>query len=282
MLPSAPANLTSAAQTAERQDTPVFLDVHAELDDDDEPEETTLGPGVMQTYLRAVQDRLKSEVAGGTETTLISLIEESDWWLRSSNSRKICNLLHLEVAEKSYYRDIYVWLPDVRWGAEAIPPCPHCKSNLHVGFHCWRENHAGRRICGLDEHYFAISRRYICHTCQTAAARAKQAAAMAAEALGMNVLDENAEMGVTATDDEAISPPYTFMAWDMRIRDLFPFGYGMEFPAFLTYRGGVDYQLIDLMRPLFNKGVRSNLILLDTLIFCSSRGLLLKLVWYDF
>eukprot|EP00978_Attheya_sp_CCMP212_P037953 scaffold183316_cov56-Attheya_sp.AAC.3 len=36
-----------------------------------------------------------------------------------------------------------------------------------------------------------------------------------------------------------------------------PFGYGNEFPAFLTWRGGIDLGIIDLMRPLHDKGVRS-------------------------
>ena len=145
-----------------------------------------------------------------------------------------------------------------------MPSCPHCRSNSNVGPHCWRENHAGRRICSLDEHYFAISRRYICHTCEAEAARANEAAAAVVAAVGMNILDDEAEMEETATD-EACSPTYTFMAWDMRIRDLFPFGYGDEFPAFLTYRGGADYLLVDLLRPLFNKGVRSSVVIFDAL-----------------
>ena len=246
------------ATVTERGVAPENPDIHAELDDDEQPEDTTLGPGLMQSYLRAVQDRLKKEVANSIDPTLMSLIKENDWWLHSSNALQICNLLGLTFSEKSYYRDIYVWLPEVRWGEEGMPSCPHCRSNSNVAPHCWRENHAGRRICNLDEHYFAISRRYICHTCKATAARAKQAAALAVEAYGMNVLEE------TATDVEN-SPSYTSMAWDMRIRSLFPFGYGDEFPAFLTHRGGVDYRLVDLMRPLFNKGVRSSVANLDAL-----------------
>ena len=49
---------------------------------------------------------------------------------------------------------------------------------------------------------------------------------------------------------------YTFMGYKPRARELLPFGYGDEYPAFHTYRGGLDRCVIDLMRPLFNKGVR--------------------------
>ena len=46
----------------------------------------------------------------------------------------------------------------------------------------------------------------------------------------------------------------TFMGWDRRILPLFPDGRGKQFPAFLTKPSGMDISLIDLMRPLFNKG----------------------------
>ena len=36
---------------------------------------------------------------------------------------------------------------------------------------------------------------------------------------------------------------------------LFPDGRGDEFPAFLTWKAGVDKELIDLMRPLFDSGI---------------------------
>ena len=46
------------------------------------------------------------------------------------------------------------------------------------------------------------------------------------------------------------------MGYDARARETLPFGYGDEFPAYLSHRAALDMQLIDLMRPLFNKGVR--------------------------
>ena len=49
---------------------------------------------------------------------------------------------------------------------------------------------------------------------------------------------------------------YTFMAWDQRILPLYADGRGSEFPAFLTKRSGVDLGIIDLCRPLIDKGTR--------------------------
>ena len=62
-------------------------------------------------------------------------------------------------------------------------------------------------------------------------------------------------------DEEAASvdvdtpPEYTFMGHDQGSTPYLPHGYGDEFPAWLTYRGGLDYSVIDLMRPLLDKGV---------------------------
>jgi hypothetical protein len=53
-----------------------------------------------------------------------------------------------------------------------------------------------------------------------------------------------------------VAPPYTYMDWDQRSIPHLPFGFGVLFPAFLTYRGGLDFTVVDLMRLLFDKGVR--------------------------
>ena len=54
-----------------------------------------------------------------------------------------------------------------------------------VSVHGFRDDHFGRRICGLESHYFIISRRYICHCCENKAKVTKQAA----EAAGMRVAE---------------------------------------------------------------------------------------------
>lgn len=49
---------------------------------------------------------------------------------------------------------------------------------------------------------------------------------------------------------------YTFMGWDPESLPLTAFGAGDQFPAFLTWRAGLDKSLIDMMRPAFDKGMR--------------------------
>jgi len=53
-----------------------------------------------------------------------------------------------------------------------------------------------------------------------------------------------------------VALPYTYMGLDQRSVPHLPFGFGALFPAFPTYRSGLDFTVIDLMRPLFDKEVR--------------------------
>ena len=57
-------------------------------------------------------------------------------------------------------------------------------------------------------------------------------------------------------DDNDIRQQCTFMGYDLRSRAYLPHGYGDDYPAFHTHRGGVDLEVIDEMRSLFNKGLR--------------------------
>ena len=137
-------------------------DVHAELDEDEQLDGSEAEPGVMGTYLKAVFDRLHSEVCGKAsrcaleDKWLLGLLKApgADWWLRAGLAESVCAKLGLEFSQPSYYRDIYVWLPDMRWGHEAMPPCVECETAAQVGPHCFRDNHFARRIgvvlvCGI-------------------------------------------------------------------------------------------------------------------------------------
>ena len=84
---------------------------------------------VMQTYLKAVQGRLKSETSGNATgqglngAWLIEHLKGNNWWLRNERAKWVCGKLHVQFSEPEYYRDILIWLPDVRWGAVALPFC---------------------------------------------------------------------------------------------------------------------------------------------------------------
>jgi hypothetical protein len=190
---------------------------------------------------------------------LTRMLNDNDWWLRAVHAEQVCKLVDvLYCDEPAYYRDIYVWLPDVRWGEN--PFCPECNSNTSVAAHCWRtDDDIGRRICHITTHYFALSRRYICHDCESIAKRVKEQAAVLAQAAGYRVVAEDEKTDAydtTSPELQPAAPAYSFMAWDHRSLPLLPYGHGSHFPAFLTHRNGCDKHVIDLMRSLFDKGLR--------------------------
>ena len=260
-------------------------DISASLDDDDHriPQDSVMGQ-----YLKAVFMRLKFEVSTkfvGLEEDkwLLGMLKDDDWWLRANFAHRVCKRLKLQYTEenKFYFRDIKVWLPDQQWGLKAMPPCVLCKSAANVKIHGFRDNHFGRRICDLDGHYFVISRRYKCTECAKHAKQQQAQALMRAEAVGLHVQgrqrvldggdddddrrareeEENDNVNPFSDDrdvgdEKCTEPPYTFMGYDLRSRQLLAHGYGNDFPAFLTHRSGVDLRIIDLLRPLSDKGVR--------------------------
>lgn len=129
--------------------------------------------------------------------------------------------------EPAYYRDVYIWLPEQRWGNIAWPPCPTCLQQ-DVAAHGFQTNHFGRRVVSMTSNYFIMSRRYICQR------RCCQGAPSAVEKRQQR----------------------TFMGYNPISRTHLPHGLGRLFPAFLSFRAAVDNSVIDMMRALFDKGVR--------------------------
>jgi hypothetical protein len=117
----------------------------------------------MAIFLKAVHRELREQVRGRavTEPWLLDMLKApgADWWLRAGQARLVCKKLNLPYDEPAYYRDIYVWLPDVRWGSEAMPPCVVCKTAEEVSPHDFQASHFGRRVYALTTNYFITSQR---------------------------------------------------------------------------------------------------------------------------
>lgn len=233
--------------------TPHHGDFGAEDGCEDEP--------VMLLYRKAVQKRLQAELATQGKNMLKALerkwlleyLKVHNWTIHDYDAEYICKMLNqkskvITFDEKWYYRTIYVWLPDVRWGKECTPVCPRCDSNKDVSFHCWRDNHFGRKIISLDTNYFIMSRRYICKKCKDDYVKLTDELKQRAE---------DAQVDINLKEEkEKIEFNYTFMAWNERCLQRLPCGYGTKFPALLSWKSGVDKMIVDMMRPLCNSGFR--------------------------
>ncbi|KAL7491648.1 hypothetical protein ACHAWT_002097 [Skeletonema menzelii] len=225
-------------------------DYYDSSDGDHEKFEEGKPLGVQQAVNKVITERLKEEVCErnkSTDTWLLNHLRENDWWIRKEHARKFVKKLGVKKAEHdAYYRDIYVWLPDIKYGQAFMPCCPSCKSNKGVGNNGFRENHFGRLIVGMRSTYYAISRRYRCYDCEK----------RNNDLCGVTALEEAFEDHGVDMERRVDNLQYSFMGWDKRIMHLYPNGIGMEFPAFLTWRCGLDNLVVDLMRPMFNKGIK--------------------------
>lgn len=236
-------------------------DVTANLDFDDEAASKKGSddcsddklPGIQQAYVEAIQKRLQSEVSKDDKNSknlwLLEHLRGNNWWIRRCHAKWVVKRLGIKRDYLAYYRDVYVWLPDVMWPDKVkntfMPCCPNCKTNDRVGPHCFRSNHFGRLVVDLHETYYVISRRYICYECQEVSQKAKVQVEAFAE-------ENNVSADIEVDEDAS----YTFMGWDERILPLFRYGRGNRFPAYLTWRAGVDKKVVNMMRSMYDAGVR--------------------------
>jgi hypothetical protein len=225
-------------------------------DDNDESGESSSSArplGVQREYVKAIQKRLQYEVKEQNELVdnwLRKLLDDNDWWIRKSHVPKVLKKLQITTAHPlAYYRDVYVFLPEIRiWkttGRICMPSCPTCKSNERVSPHAFRDNHFGRVVVDLTETYYVLGRRYICLECKSKSQELKAALLETAAANNITVGE--------VRDDEI---QYTFMGWNDKSLPLFPYGIGNQFPAVLTWKAGVDKKVVDMMRPLYDGGYR--------------------------
>ncbi|KAL7493375.1 hypothetical protein ACHAWT_002406, partial [Skeletonema menzelii] len=225
-------------------------DFDGDDDDDSNKKQQSKDRGVMREVLRAVQERIKYEESKTFPALklkwMLEFIKNHQWSIPREHIPTITRKLGLQHEDvfKYYYTRLDVWLPDLQHGHSHMPCCVNCKHNNAVGVHGY-STHPGRMVVNQTENYYILTRRYICHDCKKKKERLK-AIAKDAATVAANVEVVVAEVKLQTT----------FMGWDQRILPLFPDGIGKEFPAFLTKKAGVDLSLIDLMRPLINKGIR--------------------------
>mgnify|MGYP006107333253 FL=1 len=160
----AQANMDAAVVHAQEQQAPLVVDSDELNDDTDAP---------MLHYLDLVNSRPMEETKHNsvcTDKWMIKLLEQNGWWLRSEHALFVCKELGItQPAERFYYRSIYIWLPDIRYGIDSMPSCPNgcCSSNVSShGFCSGDISNIARRVTGITTHYYVISKRYKCKSCE--------------------------------------------------------------------------------------------------------------------
>ena len=123
-----------------------------EIDEDNGRLDATEGTdSVMKMYARHVHERLRAELSSNgsaTDNWLVQKLKDNGWWLRAADARDVmlrlsANSNPVDWATPFYIRDIFVWLPDVRWGE--TPICPNCKTSRDVHVHDYKVDRPTRR-----------------------------------------------------------------------------------------------------------------------------------------
>jgi hypothetical protein len=240
-----------------RAPRPVIANLDAEDDEDDDgydsdgeggegAEAMGTEKGIQQEYLQNIHQQLKDECnfqRGKQDGDwLVQYLKDNGWWIRKESAPRIAKKLSLPVYHYTYYRDVRVWIPDLQYGKDCMPSCPCCKSKSRVTIHGFQPKHYGRIVVGLAETYYIISRRYRCEGCREKNEALKRSIRLAFQSGSVVEIEK--------------SHQYTFMAWNDHSLPLLPRSLSLEFPAFLTHKSGIDKEVLNIMFPLINKGVR--------------------------
>jgi hypothetical protein len=193
---------------------------------DEDEDQYSKRSSVMMDYMNAVQARLSFEcntkkTTGPNQNFLLKFLTENNFWLRREKCFDVCQMLNINPSLSGYYRDILVWIPDEQHQIKL--PCPTCHSCEHTAVHGYNTKSVARRIIGMNNNYYIMTRRYICHACKK---------------------DGNDK--------------YTFRGYNEDSMKRLPRQLSLTFPAMLTHKLGIDKMHIDLMRPLFDAGIKPN------------------------
>ena len=170
----------------------------------------------------------------------------------------MCAKLNIPYGQPAYYRSIYVWAPDERWGV--MPTCGCC-GHKALRAHAWM-THPGRKVITMDSFYYVMTKRYFCGHCEQRYRDAKNAAGAEVHARSyaapfiphLSPHTHTQEAEGEGEGDATIH--YTFPGYARTSLPHLPNEYGLEFPAYLTHKHAVDLSLIYMMRSVFVKGVR--------------------------
>ena len=112
----------------------------------------------MKQYAKGILSRLKVELSEKFDAAkdtrwLLKKLGDNGWWLRAPHARSVMEKMKLtpenakKLSDPFYIRDIFVYMPDVRWPEEK-PRCPRCLSR-HTGVHDYQLHHPSRQCTGL-------------------------------------------------------------------------------------------------------------------------------------
>ncbi len=126
----ASSSSSSSSSSSNTYEDRSFID---EIQSDEDFDMLDPDGSVMWEYRRAIQIQLQQDIIEYSKSNrknfIFELLAENQWWIWSHHAKMLCKRLKIIFFEPEYYRDIYVWLPDVMYGTFYDPirlSCPTC------------------------------------------------------------------------------------------------------------------------------------------------------------
>jgi hypothetical protein len=182
------------------------------LVDDDECEPT---PNFIKKYLLEVQESIKKE---NILSKGIRVIRNGSLWICPPDP--IVLNTPINDPKKWLLPKIFLWFPRIM-RPDLNVHCPEC-GGINTVVQEWSKTCPARRVIGLFENYYIMSRRYRCTDCSG---------------------EEDSKEGENR---------YTFMPYDPDVLKYFPESVVSLFPALLSHRSGLDISILNMMHTLMS------------------------------
>ena len=121
-----------------------------------------------------------------------------------------------------YYRDFYTWIPGAQ--RDVNPPFSRCGTTNRIGVDGFCKDNSGRKIIGINNHYLIATRRHTCHH-----------------------YSEN---------NSLIRKSCTLRACYTKSLEALHNNLHLIFPATSSREIGIDKLLVDMMRSMFDSGLK--------------------------
>ena len=170
-----PAAEPTASEIPQPRRAVRYEDVSVTEEDQLEGDDDTGVESTMREYARDILKRLRLELKDDFDDKkdgsrwLLKELKANGWWIYAKHARSMMEQLSASSdptkwADPFYYRDIFVFIPDVRWPDEQMR-CPRCKSS-RIGLHDYQLGHPSRSCTDLFSTVHLMGRRYSCHECR--------------------------------------------------------------------------------------------------------------------
>lgn len=191
--------------------------------------------GLFGEQFNVIPKNTPKELEKLAQSVRLALKNQGGWLIPDDPLATVTNMVRsgnsLPKPDPFYLSKVFIWDPKTLYGVDVY--CPNCKSPARLKG--WA-NHP-RKVYGLHEPYYLLSRRYCCSTGNCLSKNSTQDSDSDRE-------DQGGSDVFTSRDSKSSPKTFSFLASSDAILSQMPDHLQIAFPAVLSKRSGLDKKVL--------------------------------------